>query len=100
GKSRALFACRACQDGSHQLGRGLMRGCSLALEFPKDARRKRDIRNDRRSRGQRGGRNLLFQNAGELAHPAPSLGGVEPWRVGHDTNISSTEMQNVRLLSN
>src|SRR5262249_43709230 len=67
-----LFACCARQDRGHQLRRCLSGGRSLAPELTKDVGRKRNIGNKQRPRGQVVGRDLLFQNADELAHAAPS----------------------------
>ena len=70
----SLPACRARQDGSHQLGGGLVVECSLAPEFVIDIRRQRNIGDDQLSWGRGVGRDLLFDNAAELAHAAPFIG--------------------------
>src|SRR5258708_39600761 len=62
-----LSSCCPCQNGSHQLTCSLIGGCSLASEFPKDVRRKRNIGDDLRSRRHRVGCNLLLQDTVELA---------------------------------
>src|SRR5262249_43444180 len=82
-----LFACCARQDGSHQLSRCLTGGRSLAPELAKNVGRKWNIGNEQRSRSQPVGRDLLFQNADELAHAVPSLSGREPRLAGYDTTV-------------
>src|SRR5262249_33088953 len=56
----------------------------LAPELTKDVRREQNTGNEQRSRCQPIGRNLLLQNADELAHAAPSLSGGEPRLAGYD----------------
>src|SRR5262245_14806757 len=86
-----LFPCCAREDGSHQLRGGLTGRRSLAPELPKYVRRKRNIGNEQGSRRQPVGRNLLLQNADELAHAAPSLSRSEPCFAGYDTTIRGNQ---------
>src|SRR5258706_16302780 len=85
-----LFPCCARQDGSHQLRGGLTGRRSLAPELTKDVRRKRNIGNEQRSRRQPVGRNLLLQNADELAHAVPPLSRREP-RLAVDTTVRGNQ---------
>jgi DNA polymerase len=86
-----LFARCARQDGSHQLSRCLTGGRSLAPELAKNIGRKWNIGNEQCSRSQPVGRNLLFQNADELAHAVPSLSGGEPRLAGYDTTVRGNQ---------